>query len=178
MLVSPATGPAADLRHDPSAGRLWPIRSRRRGAVLVIAALLLVALVGMMAVTLECGSLMVERRRAQAIADAAATAAACDLAYNFGFNLGTDPQGTAVASALTTAAAAGYANDGITSTVTVNIPPTSGDYLGKAGYVEVLVQPQPIARLQRDLWRRDATGRRPVSGPRSMADLPNRAAGP
>jgi hypothetical protein len=108
--------------------------------VLLVAAAMLVALVGLMALTLECGSLMAERRHAQAISDASAIAAACDLTYNFGFNSGLDPQGSAKASALATAASSGYANDGTTSTVTVNIPPLSGDYIGQPGYAEVIVQ--------------------------------------
>ena len=112
---------------------------RRRGSILLLAAVSMVALVGLMALTLECGSLMAERRRAQAIADASAFAAACDLTYNYGFNAGLDPAGTGKASALATAAASGYGNDGSTSTVTVNIPPQSGSYAGQAGYAEVLV---------------------------------------
>ena len=38
------------------------------------------------------------------------------------------------------ASANGYANDGTTSTVTVNIPPKSGPSTGKAGYAEVIVE--------------------------------------
>src|SRR5258707_902719 len=53
---------------------------------------------------------------------------------------GRDPYGTAAASALDTAKANGYSNDGITSVVTVNIPPKTGDYVGKAGFAEVIVQ--------------------------------------
>jgi hypothetical protein len=59
---------------------------------------------------------------------------------NFAISGGSDPKGTAAASALSTAAANGYANDDITSTVTVNIPPQSGDHVGVKGYAEVIVQ--------------------------------------
>ena len=65
-------------------------------------------------------------------------AAACDLTYQFGFNSGLDPRGTAMACALATASIQGYANDGINSTVVINIPPVSGDHIGIAGYVEVI----------------------------------------
>lgn len=120
-----------------------PGRPRRRGAILLVVALVLLALIGIMALTLECGALMVSRRNAQAVADAAALAAGCDLSYNYGFNQGLDPQGTATAAALAAAAALGYANDGVNSTVVVNIPPTTGDYADTArygyGYAEVLV---------------------------------------
>ena len=34
----------------------------------------------------------------------------------------------------------GYTNDSITSTVTVNIPPVTGAFIGKSGYAEVIVQ--------------------------------------
>src|SRR5205807_8502251 len=63
-----------------------------------------------------------------------------DLFQNSAVNGGSDPSGTAAASALATASANGYTNDGITSVVTVNIPPQTGDYVGKAGFAEVIVQ--------------------------------------
>jgi hypothetical protein len=103
-------------------------------------AVCLVVIVAMAAISLDGGSLLAERQRAQAVADAAASAAAADLywrAWQYG---GTDPTGAARDSALATAAADGYANDGSTTTVTVNIPPLSGDYVGLPGYAEVIVQ--------------------------------------
>jgi hypothetical protein len=100
----------------------------------------LTLLLGIAAISLDGGVLLTERRHAQATADAAARAAACDLYANFAINGGSDPKGTAAASALATASANGYANDGITSTVTVNIPPKSGDHVAIKGYAEVLVE--------------------------------------
>jgi hypothetical protein len=91
------------------------------------------------ALALDGGVLMDQRRRAQATADAAALAAAVDLYQNYPTNGGVDPYGTAKQSALTTAAAMGYANDGDASAVTVNIPPQSGTLAGQEGYAEVLV---------------------------------------
>jgi Flp pilus assembly protein TadG len=119
--------------------RILP-RTPRRGVIAVLVAVSLLAILGVVALVLDGGVLMAERRHAQEVADAAALAAACDLYANYSTNNGLDPSGTAKASALATAAADGYANDGTTSTVTVHIPPTSGDYVGKAGYAEVLVQ--------------------------------------
>jgi hypothetical protein len=52
---------------------------------------------------------------------------------------GADTDGGAKKSALTTAAANGYSNDGVTSTVVVNIPPLTGDHVGEKGYAEVIV---------------------------------------
>jgi hypothetical protein len=103
-------------------------------------ALSMVLLLSITAIALDGGVLLTERRHAQATADAAALAAASDLYLNYWTNSGLDPLGTAKASALTTAAANGYKNDGTTSKVTVNIPPLSGDYVGKNNYVEVIVE--------------------------------------
>jgi Flp pilus assembly protein TadG len=113
---------------------------RRRGVVAVLMALSLVALVSVVALSLDGGTLLTERRRAQATADAAAMAAASELFNNYWITSGADPDGTARASALAEAAANGYSNDGTVSTVTVNIPPASGLYANRRGYVEVLVE--------------------------------------
>jgi len=99
----------------------------------------LLALMPMLAVVADGGLLLVERRHAQATADAAALAAASDLYANWNTNHGTDPSGTALASAMGVASANGYTNDGTTSTVTVNIPPKAGNFIKQAGYAEVIV---------------------------------------
>ena len=62
-------------------------------------ALSLSALMAMLAVVADGGLLLVDRRHAQATADAAALAAASDLYAHWNPNLGTDPSGTALASA-------------------------------------------------------------------------------
>jgi Flp pilus assembly protein TadG len=113
---------------------------RRSGKIAVLVALSLVGIVGVTAIAVDGGLLMDERERAQAAADAAAMAAATDLFTNYRLNGGVDKNGTANASALANAAADGYANDGTTSTVTVNIPPTSGPYTNQLGCAEVIVQ--------------------------------------
>jgi hypothetical protein len=121
-------------------------RVPRRGAVAPLTVLSLAVFMGMVALVLDGGRLQEERRHAQATADAAALAAAADLLANFISNGGTDPSGTAKASALATAAANGYNNDGVNSVVTVNLSPQSyqgGPNAGQAlppGYVEVIVQ--------------------------------------
>jgi uncharacterized membrane protein len=111
-----------------------------RGTVAVFIALCLTVLIGVLALTLDGGLMLAEGRHAQAVADAAALAAASDLFANSAVNGGTDPGGTASTSALSTALANGYTNDGTDSVVTVNIPPQSGDYVGKKGYAEVIAQ--------------------------------------
>src|SRR5262245_39196366 len=117
-----------------------PARGQRRGAVSIYFSVCLVALLSVVALVFDGGRLLEERRHAQATADAAAMSAACDLYDWYWTNSGADPSGTAKASALKTAAANGYANDGTRSVVTVHIPPISGYYEGKRGYVEVLVE--------------------------------------
>jgi hypothetical protein len=108
--------------------------------VVPIVAILLAILLGFAAIALDGGVMVDRRRHVRATADAAALAAATDLYQNYRTNAGTDPGGTAAASALAVAKANGYTNDGTQSTVTVNIPPTSGDHVGQAGYVEVIIQ--------------------------------------
>jgi hypothetical protein len=116
-----------------------PSSTPRCGVIAVLVAVSLLAILGIVALVLDGGVLMAERRHAQEVADAAALAAACDLYVHYSTNNGLDPSGNAAASALSTAAADGYANDSTTSVVTINIPPKSGDYNGQAGYAEVLV---------------------------------------
>jgi hypothetical protein len=115
----------------------------RRGTVAVFVAVCLTVLLGIVAIALDGGLLLSERRHAQAVADSAALAATCDLYASAGAD-------KAVASALSTASANGYSNDGTTSVVTVNIPPKSGDYIGQANCAEVLVtfkQPRSFSAI-------------------------------
>ena len=113
----------------------------RIGAVAPLVALCLVILLGIVAIALDGGVLLDQRRQAQAAADAAALAAAVDLYQNYPTNGGVDRGGTAVKSALTTAAAMGYDNDdGNNTIVTVNVPQETGPFAAQAGYAEVVVQ--------------------------------------
>lgn len=122
----------------PSVRRQRP--APRRGAVLIWLVLCLGVIIAIVALGTDGGRMMEERRRAQAAADAAVLAAAADLYQNYFPNRGLDPNGTAVQAALANAASNGYSNDGTTSTVTVNVPPTTGPFAGQAEYVEVLIQ--------------------------------------
>jgi hypothetical protein len=103
-------------------------------------ALCLVVLLSVTALAIDGGVLLQERRQAQAAADTAALAAAADLFENFPASGGRDARGTARASALAVAAANGYGNDGRRSSVVVNIPPQSGLFVNRSGYVEVIIQ--------------------------------------
>ena len=105
--------------------------------VAVQVALCLVPLCGVTAFAIDCGMMMEYRRRVQSATDAAALAAANDLYQHFPTNSGLDVGGTASASASVTASANGFSSG---STLTVNVPPSTGPFSGKAGYVEVLLQ--------------------------------------
>jgi hypothetical protein len=113
---------------------------KRRGTIAVLVAVSLAVMLGVVAIALDGGLLLDNRRKVQAGADAAALAAAIDLFANYASYNGVDSTGAAKASALATAAANGFNNDGVTSIVTVNIPPTSGHFAGQAGYAEVIIQ--------------------------------------
>jgi Flp pilus assembly protein TadG len=110
---------------------------KRPGAVLVFVAIVFVALIGVIAVTVDFGNLLADKRHVQAAADAAALAAAIDLFHNYSANAGTDPKGTAAANAKEIAKGNGYTSD--SGSVTVNIPPKSGNFVGKSGYAEVII---------------------------------------
>jgi len=118
-----------------------PTLATRRGVSVVLISICLVSLVGMLAISLEGGLLLTERRKAQSTADAAAMAGATDLYYHHYVNYGVDAGGSAEQSALTTAYENSYKNDGVETKVEVFIPPrpNSGPYAGKASYVEVIV---------------------------------------
>jgi hypothetical protein len=113
--------------------------------VAVLVAMCLWALLCVVAIAVDGGLIMEEKRHAQAAADAAALAAAADLFQHYRTANGQDtPQKSGKASALAIASANGYSNDGNNSIVTVNIPPASGLYSGQAGYAEVIVQSNKV----------------------------------
>jgi uncharacterized membrane protein len=106
--------------------------ARRPGLSLVLVVVSLVSIFAGLALSLEGGLLLTERRNAQATADSASLAAAADLYYNWYANHGIDVAGTANQAAFLTATYNGYTNDGQLTTVTVNIPPLSGRCRGHA----------------------------------------------
>ena len=120
--------------------RRFPLVRNRRGSALAVTGVSLIVIMGVMALVLDGGLLMAERRHAQSVADASALAAAYSLFNHYTLEKGLDPNGTAATIARAIASDNGYANDVTTSTVTVNIPPLSGMFLGKSGYAEVLVR--------------------------------------
>jgi hypothetical protein len=111
----------------------------RRGQVLAFVCIGVFALVGVLAITFDGGVLMQERRRVQTAAEAAAWAGAVDLFEHYIKYQGVDVENTAELSAKATAKANGYDDADADVDVTVNIPPLSGPYAGKNGYIEVIL---------------------------------------
>jgi hypothetical protein len=109
--------------------------SRRAGSVTPWLLLSLLAIMGVVAIGMDGGRMLEERRHALATADAAALAAA---GQNYRKLLSMS--NNAKNAALSVALANGYTNDGVDSIVTLNIPPTSGEFAGKTDYVEVITQ--------------------------------------
>lgn len=99
----------------------------RRGNILVLLAILLPALVGIAGLVIDLGLMTNERRSLQHATDAAATAAAMDLRLGKG----------AAAATATAEEFIQNANEFADASVTVHIPPASGNYAGRSGYVEV-----------------------------------------
>lgn len=110
----------------------------RPGNVTVLVAVSLVALLGVLALSLDGGMLLDRRRDLQSTADAAALAGAGELFANADRDLGLDPQGVARAAATATATANGYTSEVNGAKLTINIPPLSGPHTGKLGYIEVV----------------------------------------
>src|SRR5262245_762602 len=108
----------------------------RPGKVIPLVAISLVGIMGVLSIALEGGLLLERRRQVHTASDVAALAAAVDLYSKFQSNLGKDVGGTAVLRAREAAAAQGFVHgqDGVT--VTVNVPPTSGDHAGQDGHAE------------------------------------------
>ena len=103
--------------------------SDRRGTILVVTALVLIALVGLLGLVIDAGQLMTAHRGTQNAADSAATAAAMDLMI-----------GKSNSTAITTATTFVHQYCGLSSaTVTVNIPPATGLHTGSSQYAEVII---------------------------------------
>jgi Flp pilus assembly protein TadG len=115
---------------------------RRAGVVLVLAALSLVAMLGIVAIALDGGLLLSQKRSLQAAADAAALAAATDL-----FNKASPDTANRDAQAVATTNLQNSFPGNLTRpTTTVNIPPSSGNYanpLDGPACAEVIIQYTP-----------------------------------
>jgi Tfp pilus assembly protein PilX len=109
-----------------------------RGQALVLIVLAIVGLIGLTAFAIDGGNTFMNRRHAQASADAAALAAALAKINNQDWS----------SKGLARASSNGYTNDGVHSTVTVNFPPSATDcnpgdaanpYVGNNEYIQVII---------------------------------------
>ena len=108
----------------------------RRGAIVPLVAVSLIAIVGVAALSVDLGNLFRERRNTQTVADAAADAGAIELLRNYESYRGTDRTGSAREAALAIAKSNGYDS----SKITINIPPRGGNFRNMDGYIEVFVE--------------------------------------
>src|SRR4029079_4851358 len=144
--------------------------SRRRvanGQALVIFALFSLVLLGALALAVDAGMLLAERRQDQSAADAAALAAgraAVDI--------------KSAAEVLATGQLYGAWNSRPGSTITINRPPTSGPYAGNNKYVEAVVTSAPpkffVGAVYTGTWTvtaRAVAGIEPVKRPYALLAL-------
>ena len=108
------------------------IRKSERGQAIVLLVLLLVGLLGVTALAVDGGRLYYSQRTAKNAADNAALAGAYALCTG----------GNVSADALGSAATNGFNNDGVTNTVAVHHPPSSGPNSGDSEFVEVVINSQ------------------------------------
>jgi hypothetical protein len=124
------------------------LQNRRRGAVIVYAALTITLLIGLAALAIDIGFKHDRLRHVQAATDAAAMAGATDIFKNWKRN-GYDWANSAKQAARAIATANGY-TDGVDGcSVTVNAPPNSGPNVGKKYYVEVNITHSGAAYFSR-----------------------------
>src|SRR5690349_16081381 len=104
-----------------------PRQAASPGQVMVMFALFIFVLLGFVALSIDGGYIIAERRQTQSAADAGALAAATSLWHSRNGEI--------------TAAAQTYATDnaGPGSVASVNWPPTSGNFSGNPLYVQVTV---------------------------------------
>lgn len=116
------------------APRISPsLRHCQAGYVLVTTALTLATLLGFLGFLVDVGFLYSHKREAQIAADAAAQEAVLQMANGA-------TTANAIAYAKSDSALNGFTNGSNGVTVTINIPPTSGSYMGTPGAAEAIVQ--------------------------------------
>jgi len=124
--------------HRSMAPQSTPVRlsDQQAGQILVLAAVFIVALLGVMALTLDASFMFAKRNRLHAAADAAAKSAAIEVLRN-----PTVSQTSLEAFADQQVGAHGFVSSrlGGTTSVVVNHGPTSGPFTGDVNYVEAIV---------------------------------------
>ena len=100
-----------------------------RGQAIILIVFSIIGLVGMTALAIDGGNALMDRRKTETAASAAALTAALTRIE------GGDWRGAALA----TAKANGYNNNGTSSIIEMNTPPLSGPFAGNSEYIEVII---------------------------------------
>jgi hypothetical protein len=100
-----------------------------RGQAIILVVFSIIGLIGMAALAIDGGNALIDRRRTETAASAAALTAALTRING----------GDWRSAALATANANGYNNDGVTNIIEMNTPPLSGPYEGNSEYIEVII---------------------------------------
>jgi Flp pilus assembly protein TadG len=109
------------------------LRGSRRGQVIVLVCVSLVAMMGMIGVVTDFSFMQHQRNMMQTAADSAAMAGSQELSY-----------GDMVAAGKADAARNGYTDGASSVTVAINNPPSSGPNAANSAYVEAIVsKPEP-----------------------------------
>jgi hypothetical protein len=104
-------------------------KKAERGQAIILVVFSIIGLIGMTALAIDGGNALIDRRRTETAASAAALTAALTRING----------GDWRSAALATAKANGYNNDGISSIIEMNTPPLSGPYEGDSEYIEVII---------------------------------------
>jgi Flp pilus assembly protein TadG len=104
-------------------------KKSERGQAIILIVFSIIGLVGMTALAIDGGNALLDRRRTETAASAAALTAA----------LTRIEGGDWRAAALATAKANGYNNNGVTSIIEMNTPPLTGPFVGNSEYIEVII---------------------------------------
>lgn len=113
----------------PSASKKPGYKKGERGQAIILIVFSIIGLIGMTALAIDGGNALIDRRRTETAASAAALTAALTRING----------GDWRSAALATANANGYNNDGVRNIIEMNTPPLSGPYKGNSEYIEVII---------------------------------------
>jgi Flp pilus assembly protein TadG len=117
------------LSKNPRSSKVRGYKKSERGQAIILIVFAIVGLVGMTALAIDGSNALIDRRRTETAASAAALTAA----------LTRIEGGDWRAAALATAKANGYNNNGTRSIIEMNTPPLSGPYAENPEYIEVII---------------------------------------
>jgi hypothetical protein len=113
----------------PEFSKSKPYKKGERGQAIILVVFSIIGLIGMTALAIDGGNALIDRRRTETAASAAALTGA----------LARIEGGDWRSAALASANANGYNNDGVSNIIEMNTPPLSGPYAGNSEYIEVII---------------------------------------